>query len=94
MAYARVVTFDGVDSDRMAKLAQQVNEDDRPDDIPATEIVMLHDAGAEKAVAILFFDTEDDYRKGDATLNAMDTSDTPGQRSSVTKYDVAVKRSA
>jgi hypothetical protein len=94
MAYARVVTFDGVNSERMAQLAQQVNEDERPDDIPATEIVILHDAGAEKAVAILFFDTEDDYRKGDATLNAMDTSETPGERSSVTKYDVAVKRSA
>ncbi|TMK94458.1 MAG: hypothetical protein E6G42_04660 [Actinobacteria bacterium] len=93
MAYARVVTFDGVDSDRMAKLAQQVNEDERPDDIPATEIVILHDADAEKALAILFFDSEDDYRRGDATLNAMDSGETPGQRSSVTKYDVAVKRS-
>ena len=93
MAYARVVTFDGVDSDRMAKLAQQVNEDDRPDDIPTTEIVLLHDADAEKAVAILFFDSEDDYRTGDATLNAMGSGETPGQRSSVTKYDVAVKRS-
>ena len=92
MAYARVVTFDGVDRDRMAKLAEQVNQDERPDDIPATEIVILHDADAEKAVAILFFDTEDDYRTGDATLNAMEPGDTPGQRSSVTKYDVAVKR--
>jgi hypothetical protein len=93
VAYARVVTFDGVDSDKMRELAQQVNQDERPEDIPATEIVILHDADAEKAVAILFFETEDDYRQGDAALNAMDSGDTPGQRSSVTKYDVAVKRS-
>jgi hypothetical protein len=87
------VTFDGVDSDKMREMAQQVNQDERPEDIPATEIVILHDADAGKAVAILFFETEDDYRQGDAALNAMDPGDTPGQRSSVTKYDVAVKRS-
>ena len=93
MAYARVVTFDGVDSDRMAKLAQQVNEDERPDDIPATEIVILHDADGEKSLVLVFFETEDDYRRGDAALNAMDPGETPGRRSSVTKYEVAVRRS-
>ena len=40
---------------------------------------------------ILFFDTDDDYRQGDEALNAMQTDDTPGQRTSVTKYDVAVR---
>jgi hypothetical protein len=38
---------------------------------------------------ILFFDNADDYRKGDEVLNAMPAGDTPGQRTSVTKYDVA-----
>jgi hypothetical protein len=37
---------------------------------------------------ILFFDTEDDYRRGDEVLNAMPAGDTPGRRASVTKYDV------
>ena len=40
---------------------------------------------------ILFFDTEDDYAQGDQALNAMPTGDTPGQRTSVTKCDVAVR---
>jgi hypothetical protein len=40
---------------------------------------------------ILFFETEDDYRAGDEVLNAMPAGDTPGQRASVTKYDVAVR---
>jgi hypothetical protein len=93
VAYARVVAFDGVDSDKMREMAQQVNQDERPEDIPATEIVVLHDADAGKALVILFFETEEDYRQGDATLNAMDASETPGQRSSVDKYEVAVKRS-
>jgi hypothetical protein len=40
---------------------------------------------------ILFFDTDEDYRRGDEALNAMPTGDTPGQRTSVTKYDVAFR---
>jgi hypothetical protein len=94
VAYARVVSFDGVDNNKMREMAQQVNQDERPEDIPATEIVVLHDADAGKALVILFFETEDDYRQGDATLNAMDPGETPGQRASVDKYEVAVKRSA
>ncbi len=43
------------------------------------------------ALAIVFFDNEEDYAKGDAALNAMPASDTPGQRTSVAKYDVAVR---
>jgi hypothetical protein len=52
---------------------------------------VLHDPETEKSLAILFFETEDDYTRGDATLNAMPTADTPGQRTSVTKYDVAIR---
>jgi len=40
---------------------------------------------------ILFFDSEEDYRQGDETLNAMPAGDTPGQRSGVAKYEVAVR---
>ena len=40
---------------------------------------------------ILFFDNEDDYRRGDEALNAMPAGDTPGQRTSVAKYEVAMR---
>ena len=91
MALARVVSFDGVDSDRMAQMRQEMQGGDKPDDLPATEVIVLHDPEASKSIAILFFDNEDDYAKGDAALNAMPASDTPGQRTSVAKYDVAVR---
>ena len=91
MALARVVSFDGVDSDRIAQMRQEMEGGERPDDIPATEIIVLHDPDASKSVAIVFFDTEEDYAKGDAALNAMPATDTPGQRTSVTKYDVAIR---
>jgi len=94
MALARVVSFDGVDSERMAQMRQEMQGGDKPDDLPATEVIVLHDPEASKSIAILFFDNEDDYAKGDAALNAMDTSDTPGNRTSVKKYKVAGRMTA
>ena len=91
MALARVVTFDGVDAERMAEMQREMESGDRPDDVPATEILVLHDAEAAQAVVVLFFENEDDYRRGDEALNAMPAGDTPGRRASVTKYDVAAR---
>jgi hypothetical protein len=91
MALARVVTFDGVSSARMKELQSEMESGDRPDDIPATEIVVLHDGEAEKSLVIVFFENEEDYRRGDEALSAMPTGDTPGKRTSVTKYDVAFR---
>lgn len=93
MALARVVSFDGVGQERVEEMKQRMSGD-RPDDIPATEIVMLYDAGAEKAVVIAFFDNEDDYNRADQTLSAMPADETPGQRTSVGKYEVAVRATA
>jgi hypothetical protein len=93
MALARVVTFDGVSKDRAAELQRQIGQGERPEGLPATEIILLHVPEAEKALAIVFFDSEDDYQQGDRTLSAMPAGDTPGQRTSVTKYDVSVRRS-
>ena len=94
MALARVVTFDGVDAQRMAQMQSEMESGDQPDDVPATEIVVLHDAEAEQALVILFFGNEDDYRRGDEALNAMPAGDTPGRRASVTRYDVAARMTA
>jgi hypothetical protein len=91
MPLARVVSFDGVDSDRMAEMQREMEGSERPDDVPAKEIVVLHDPEAEKSLVVLFFDSEDDYRRGDEALNAMPASDTPGQRTSVAKYQVAFR---
>ena len=94
MAVARVVTFDGVSKQRMDEMKQEMEEGGRPDEVPATEIVVLHDPDAERSVVILFFDSEDDYTRGDEALNAMPAGDTPGQRTSVAKYEVASRMTA
>jgi hypothetical protein len=91
MALARVVTFDGVSSDRIEEMKRQMQEGEAPEGMPSSELVVLHDPEAEQSVVILFFENEDDYRRGDEFLNAMPAGDTPGQRTSVKKYDVAMR---
>jgi hypothetical protein len=91
MALARVVSFDGVGSDRVEEMKREMREGERPEGVPAAEIVVLHDPEAEKSLVIVFFENEDDYRRGDEALNAMPAGETPGQRTSVTRYDVVVR---
>jgi hypothetical protein len=91
MALARVVSFDGVNSERIAQMQSEMQGSERPEGVPAKEIIVLHDPEAEKSLVIVFFETEDDYRLGDETLSAMPAGDTPGKRTSVTKYEVAFR---
>jgi hypothetical protein len=93
MALARVVSFDGVTADRMEEMRREMAEGEPPEGLPATEIIVLHDPDAERSLVVLFFDSEDDYRQGDEVLSAMPASDTPGQRTSVSRYDVALRMS-
>lgn len=94
MAVARVVTFEGVGQERMAQMRSEMQQGERPEGLPASEIVVLHDPEAERSLVILFFENEDDYRQGDEVLNAMPAEDTPGRRTSVARYDVAMRMTA
>ena len=91
MSLARVVSFDGVTADRIESLRKEIGEGGRPEEIPATEILVLHDAEGERSLTIVFFDSEADYARGDAALNAMSPPETPGKRTAVEKYDVAIR---
>jgi hypothetical protein len=94
MALARVVSFEGVSPDRIAKLKSEIEGGDPPEGMPPAELLILHDPEGERSLAIVLFDNEEDYRKGDEILDAMPGPDVPGQRTSVTKYDVAVRTNA
>ena len=93
MALARVVTFEGVSKDRMDEMNREMQGQEPPEGLNAKEMIVLHDADAQKSVVIIFFDNEDDYRSGDEILSAMPAGDTPGQRSSVSRYNVAHRQS-
>lgn len=94
MALARVVSFEGIDSDRIATMKSEIEDGEKPEGLPATEMMILHDPESDRALAIVFFDNEEDYRTGDEFLSAMPASDTPGRRTSVTKHEVAVRAMA
>jgi hypothetical protein len=94
MALARVVSFDGVNSERIAELAGEIEGGEQPEGMNATEMLLLHDPDSDQALAIVFFANEDDYQKGHEILDAMPTGDTPGRRTSVTKYQVATRMTA
>ena len=91
MALARVVMFDGVTRDRIQEMQSEMRDSQPPEGVPAKEIIVLHDPDAETSVVIVFFDSEEDYRQGDETLAAMPAGDTPGQRTGVAKYEVAMR---
>jgi hypothetical protein len=91
MALARVVSFDGVSKDRVEQMKGEMESGQPPEGLNATEVIILHDADAEKSLAIVFFDNEEDYRSGDEILSSMPTGDTPGQRTGVDKYDVVIR---
>jgi hypothetical protein len=78
----------------MDEMDREMKDGQPPEGFPGTEIVVLHDAEAEKSLVIVFFETEDDYKRGDEMLSAMPAGDTPGRRTSVTKYDVATRMTA
>ena len=86
---ARVVTFDGVSSDRMNEMKQEMEGGQPPEGLDAKELLVLHDPDSEKSLVVVFFDDEGAYQRGDEILSSMPTGDTPGQRTSVSKYDVA-----
>jgi hypothetical protein len=91
MAIARVVTFEGVSADRMAEMNREMESGEPPEGLPSAELLVLHDPDEEKSLVVVMFENEDDYRKGDEILNAMPTGDTPGRRTSVAKYNVAMR---
>ena len=91
MALARVVTFEGVSKDRMDAMDSEMRDGQPPEGLEATEVVVLHDPETEQSLVIVFFENEDDYKRGDEILSAMPAGDTPGRRVSVKKYNVATR---
>jgi len=75
----------------MEEMDREMREGEPPEGFPATEMIVFHDPEAEQSLVMIIFETEDDYARGDAILNEMPADDTPGRRTSVAKYDVAMR---
>ena len=92
MAYARVASFENVPQEALEEITSQIRDGERPENLPAKEVIVLADREGGKMQAITFFDSEDDYRQGDQTLRAMSPPGAMGA-AVIAKYEVAVRRS-
>ncbi len=96
--YARVVRWEGADAESLERTASEIRSqagDGPPEGVPAKGLLILNDGESGRSIAISLFETEDDYREGDETLNSMSPPDEGfGKRVSVEKYEVAVQLEA
>ena len=93
--YARVARWEGADAQTLDDTAAQIrsqSDSGPPEGVPAKAFLLLNDRDGGRSLAVTLFETEDDYRQGDETLNSMDPpGGGMGQRVAVEKYDVAVQ---
>ena len=92
--YARVARWEGGDADAIRASAARMNEQAAsgpPEGVPAVGFTLLIDPDNGRGIAIGLFETEEDRRQGDETLNAMTPPDDGmGRRTAVEFYEVAV----
>jgi hypothetical protein len=94
--YARVSRWEGVDAEGLQRFADEINASDGPPEgVPSVGIMVLNDKENGRSLAIGLFETEEDLRKGDETLRAMDRPpEVGGDVTSVELYEVAANRRA
>jgi hypothetical protein len=96
--YARVARWEDADAEALKQSAAQIRADAEsgpPEGVPAKGFLLLQDLDGGRAMAIGLFETEEDYRQGDATLNEMSPpGDGMGRRVSVERWEVAAQLEA
>jgi hypothetical protein len=91
--YARVARFEDVDQTAMDAVIEAIRQESSsgpPEGVPATEFFLLADRNGGKMAALTLFETEEDLRKGDEALNAMNppTTEGMGRRTAVEMWEV------
>lgn len=92
--YARVARWEGAEAEALRASAREMQgqaESGPPEGVPAKGFTLLIDPDSGRSLAIGLFETEEDLRKGDEALNAMNPSDdATGKRTSVEMYEVPI----
>src|SRR5690242_6347810 len=86
---ARVVTFDGVSSDRMNQMRQEMQDGQPPEGLEPEELLVLHDPDWGKSAVVVVIADGDADRRGAEILSNMGAAATPAQRTAAGRYDVA-----
>ncbi|HWJ33495.1 MAG TPA: hypothetical protein VNR59_14265 [Gaiellaceae bacterium] len=89
--YARLATFEGDPAkfDDVIALLRERTAGDPPPGLENAKFLMLVDRATGKGYGLTLFETEDDRRRGDETLNAEPGG--PGKRLSVEFFDVPIQ---
>ena len=92
--YARVAKWEGATAEALRRSAEEMKANagsGPPPGVPAKGFTMLIDPDSGRSLAIALFETEEDLRKGDEALNAMNpSSGDVGKRVSVEAYEVVL----
>lgn len=94
--FVRIARFEGAAPDSFDAMREQIQADMAAGNTPeglegATEVMLLVDRQGGTGLGVVFFETEDDLRRGDEALNAMSPGEGAGQRSGVEMYEVAFR---
>ena len=91
--YVRIARFEGgdlADADQAVARVKEQMQGDPPAGLEgAKRLIMLVDRQNGRGLGLTFFDTEDDMRRGDEALNAMNPQG-GGRRTSVEMYEVGL----
>jgi hypothetical protein len=92
--YARVATFEGdpANVDETINMVRgEVEGGDAPSGLEGAKMLMLVDRASGKGMSVTLYDSEEDMRKGDEALNAMNPPASSGRRTGVEFYEVPVQ---
>jgi hypothetical protein len=92
--YARIVRFTDVEPGRIEARQAATEGEGPPEGVPATRVQVFHDPQQRTAIVVQHYETEDDMKTGEAVLDAMDPSETPGTRVSVDRCELRFERKA
>jgi hypothetical protein len=91
--YARVATFESDPSrvdDAIAMVRSEVESGETPPGLEGAKMMMLVNRESGKGVGITLFESEEEMRRGDEALNAMNPGGTE-RRTSVEFFEVPVQ---
>ena len=94
MALARVVTFDSLNPENVARIKEGVERGEVPEGMPPAEFLFLRDEASNAGLVIVIVESEDDYNRAVEIMGGVPADEAPGPRTSVTKYRVAMRASA
>jgi hypothetical protein len=90
--YARVAKWEGGSAEAIRESIDRIERDSQsgpPEGVPSTGFTFLADPEGGRVLAIGLFETEEDLRQGNATLEQMSPPVDMGTRVSVETYEVA-----